>query len=227
MDTYEADMNRHNTPALIELTHLTVPVAELVAAHNQLKHRSNDEQFYQYSDIKSNVADAFPIKTGQYGYVGITDIAEDQKALWNRASPREMYKMVARGEAPALDDRNYTVMREDVPESVRAFLGQFRGTISRTRFAVLGAHSSIKEHVDNDINHTIRIHVPLISSKYCVSGFRTMPNVYEHYVMEVGKAYFFNAAIPHYVINGGDEYRLHLIVNLNTHEDLNGYGCHI
>lgn len=215
-------MNRKNIPSFIQLPHIVPPVNDLISAYNLLSIRANDEQFYTYADIKNNVAASFPIKENGYKYVSITDIDEALKDTWAKKTPSQMYKMAARGLAPALDDRNYTQIKKDVPESVIDFLKQFKGQVSRTRFAVLGAHKTIKDHIDNDLYHTIRVHVPLITDIYNIFAIKDSLGKYSYLNMEVGKAYFINAAMSHFVVNGSAQDRLHLIINLNTHEDLDG-----
>ena len=216
---------RHQLPACVELTHIHPNVEVLIAAYNKIAHRKNDEQFYQYAEIKPATAAAFPIPEGGYEYTAVTDISNALRDQWQTASPQQMYKWAARGNAPALDDRNFTNIMDDVPIELRGFLQQFRGAVSRTRFAVLKSNHHIKEHIDNDVHHTIRIHIPLISDQYCVFGARTKNTGLEYFNMEVGKVYFLNSAIPHFVINGSPNDRLHLIVNLNDTSDLVGYVC--
>ena len=216
-------ITKNNLPPFIELTHILPDVAKLIESYNSISHRTNDEQFYQYADIKPYTASAFPIKENGYTYTSVTDISTELKNQWKSASPMQMYKWAARGLAPALDDRNFTEIIPDIPEYVCNFLGTFKGVVSRTRYAVLRKGHTIKEHIDNDIHHTIRIHIPLITDQYCIFGVRPKSGTFQYVHMEVGKVYFLNAALPHLAINAGQQDRLHFIVNLNTHEDILPY----
>lgn len=215
-------MNKRQLPLFEELSHIKVPVDELLLVYLRLRERKNEPTEYRFADIRETLAASFPFKENGYEYVAITDIDPSLRDTVVKASPREMYRKAMRGEAMAMDDRNYTHFREDVPEEMRAFLKQFRGQVSRVRFATLKRRMTIHEHIDNDVHHTVRVHVPLITDKHSLFGIRNpLTDQVEVRHLEVGKVYFVNTACGHFVVNGSSHLdRTHLVVNLNSMEDL-------
>lgn len=218
-----ARLRKRNLPPLIELEHIKPNVQELIDAYEFLKHRKNNTYEMKFAEIRDELAKRFPFETDGYDYVVLTDIDEHLKKTIIKDTPIQMYKRVMRGEAPALDCRNYVNFKEDVPESVRNFLGQFNGQVSRTRFAVLKSRQTIYEHADNGVHHTIRVHVPLITDEQNLFLIRTKDQgvVVKH--LEVGKVYYTNTALPHSVINSSDIDRLHMVISLNSLEDITPY----
>lgn len=216
------DITKRTLPLFSELSHIDPMVDLLLGVFTRLKERKNEASEFRFADLREKLAEAFPFKENGYDYVAVTDIAPELKDTVLKASPREMYRKAMRGEAPAMDDRNYKHLREDVPAEMMSFLKQFRGEVSRVRYATLKSRMTIHEHIDNDVHHTIRVHVPLITDKYSLFGIRdplTDEVTMRH--LEVGKVYFVNTACGHLVVNGSrDVDRTHLVVNLNSWEDL-------
>lgn len=215
-------IKKRNLPAFIELTHIIPNVEELITAFNQLSHRKNGAYELQFAEIRDELAANFPFDKNGYDYVVVTDIDEQYKIDIKKESPIQMYKKVMRGQAPALDCRNYVNFKDDIPKSVKIFLQQFKGQVSRTRFAVLKSKMTIYEHADNGVHHTIRIHVPLISDDKNLFFIKTA-NGLEHKYLEPGKVYYTNTALPHFVINNSDIDRLHLVLSLNSLDDVLEY----
>jgi hypothetical protein len=203
------------------LTHIDARPEFLVEVFNKLKDRKNETSEFRFGEIRSKLAAAFPFDQNGYDYVAITDIKESLKDSVLTASPSEMYKAAKRGLAAAMDDRNYTEFRPDIPEELKEYLTQFKGEVSRTRFATLKTRKTIYEHIDNDAEHTIRIHIPIFTDKYSLFGVRLPSGETQTLHMKVGSVYFLNTGLPHWVINGSpDVDRTHLIVNLNSTEDI-------
>ena len=215
-------MNKRQFPLFQELTHINPQVDTLLSVFRKLKERKNEVSEFRFTDLREKLAQAFPFKENGYDYVAVTDIDPNLRDTILKASPLTMYKKALRGEAPAMDDRNYTHFREDVPEDMKVFLQQFRGKVSRVRFATLKRQMTIHEHIDNEVHHTVRVHVPLITDKYSLFGVRdprTNEMTMRH--LEVGKVYFVNTSCGHLVVNGSREIdRTHLVINLNSTEDL-------
>lgn len=216
-------LQKRNLPPFIELSHIHTNTQELIDAYESLRHRKNNSYEMKFAEIRDDLAKRFPFETNGYDYVVLTDIDDDLKKIIIKDSPIQMYKKVMRGEAPALDCRNYVNFKEDVPESVRSFLNQFKGQVSRTRFAVLKSRQTIYEHADNGVHHTIRVHVPLITDDQNLFLIRTKNQGVVVKQLEVGKVYYTNTALPHSVINSSDIDRLHMVISLNSLDDLLPY----
>lgn len=213
-------MNRKEVPAFIELSKIVADVKALTSAYFLLKDRKNEATEFRFADIRPELSAAFPFSKNGYDYVALTDIDPSLRDTVLKGSPREIYKQARRGRAPALDDRNYTHFREDTPQAVRDFSSQFRAQVSRMRFATLKTRQTIYEHIDNDISHTVRVHVPLITDKMSLVGVREGDTITVKH-LEVGKVYFVNTSLPHFVINSSALVdRVHLVINLNSSEDL-------
>lgn len=212
---------KHQYPSFLELTHIVPPVDELIAGYNKLKTREKSESDMRFSSIRPALSAAFPFASNGYDYVAVTDIREDLKHTVVTASPSAMYKLAMRGQAPAMDDRNYTQIKDDVPESLVKFLSQFRGQVARCRFATLKSRQTIYQHIDTALDHTVRVHVPLITDKFNLFGIVDATGNVTVRHLEVGKVYFVNTALQHFVINSSrDTDRTHLVVNLNSMEDI-------
>lgn len=214
-------MNRRDVPEFLELPHIQVPVEKLREVWADLHaSRKNEKTEFRFADIRSELAESFPFKDNGYDYVAVTDLDPALRDTVVKASSREMYKLGRRGLAAAMDDRQYTHFREDVPELLRTFLEQFKGQLARVRFATLKCRQTIYEHIDNDISHTVRVHVPLIADQWAVIGVRGVGGLVVRH-LEVGKVYFVNTSLPHFAMNSSrDVDRTHLVVNLNSLEDL-------
>jgi len=215
-------IKKRNLPAFIELPHIVPNVDDLIKSFDQLSHRKNNSYEMQFAEIRDELASNFPFEKNGYDYVVVTDIDEQYKIDIKKESPIQMYKNVMRGKAPALDCRNYVNFKEDVPIAVREFLQQFKGQVSRTRFAVLKSKMTIYEHADNGIHHTIRVHVPLISDDKNLFFIRSANGI-EYKYLEPGKVYYTNTALPHFVINNSNIDRLHLVLSLNSLDDIVEY----
>lgn len=212
-------MHKNDLPPFAQLFHITPDLPELLKAYEGLKDRKNESSDFRFAEIRPELAQQFPFDVQGYDYVSLTDIAPELKNTAIKASPREMYKMALRGQAPALDDRNYKHFREDVPKSLVDFTRQFKGEVSRVRFATLKARNTIYEHIDNNVHHTIRIHIPLITDPRAVFGVRQNNQLHTLH-MEAGSVWFLNTALSHCVVNSSPVDRVHLIVNLSSLDDL-------
>lgn len=213
-------LNRKEFPFFKELTHIKVDVEELLKVYQTLKDRKNEQSEFRFAEIRSELAKSFPFKENNYDYVAVTDIDPSLRDTAKTASPLQMMKMVRDGTAPALDDRNYTQLREDVPDYMRVFLSQFLGKVSRVRFATLKPLATIYEHIDNNVTHTARVHVPLITDEFNLFGVRHKDEIQVKH-LEVGHVYFVNTAVSHFVINSSKTVaRTHLVINLNSLEDI-------
>lgn len=122
---------------------------------------------------------------------------------------------------PILDERNYSKRNEFVKGIFAEIFDSFKAKITRSRFAVLMPGAEGKIHTDYDTDYSIRVHYPIYTSIDCKIGFAPAGGEIEEIHMPAdGHFYFINQGIPHYVYNRGTEPRIHLVMTLESQEDL-------
>ena len=93
---------------------------------------------------------------------------------------------------------------------LRQVMASFGEVLGRSRLMKLAAGSEVSLHVDFNYHWytRVRIHVPVITNPdvtfYCAD---------EHIHMQAGESWIFNSWRRHRVFNGGDEDRVHLVID--------------
>ena len=99
---------------------------------------------------------------------------------------------------------------------IKTLLNKFIAPLARVRFACLMPGFSINPHIDYDPYYITRFHIPIITNKDCmmctVEGNAHFP--------ADGRAYFFNTGLKHWAENNSKFPRIHLIVDLQSTDDL-------
>jgi hypothetical protein len=230
-NTNSSQFKKHNFPNFGELD-LRFDVAQLILDAHKVASLPAETRYDELIPSRSYIAAHFPIKDSGYVYILVTKfntntsdqkVEVDLKSIVKESGIKQFrrgYSSESSSYVPELDERRYTNIPDNLPPYLASVLRLFKGHIGRTRFAILKANQQIKEHVDNNLDHTIRIHIPLITNNDCIFGVNRA-GVWELKNLPAdGRAYFVNTAFPHKVENNGNEDRLHLIVNLNTQHDI-------
>lgn len=122
---------------------------------------------------------------------------------------------------PQLDERNYCVPNKHAKGALLDILKSFKARFTRTRLAVLMPGFEGKPHIDYNTDYSIRVHIPIFTnpnSHFCyVKKDGTVESVH---MPADGRMWCVNTGYTHYVTNLGDAPRLHLVVNLETQDDL-------
>jgi hypothetical protein len=230
-NTNGSQFKKYDFPNFGELD-LRFDVAQLILDAKKLANLPADTRYDELISSRSYIASHFPIKESGYVYTPVTrfkmnmteqKVGVDLKSIAKESGLKQFHRGYSSGSSsyvPELDERRYTNIPDDLPPYLASALRSFTGQVGRTRFALLKTNQKIKEHVDNNLDHTVRIHIPLITNKDCIfcvnrAGVREL----KHLPAD-GRAFFVNTAFPHKVENNGVEDRLHLIVNLNTQHDI-------
>jgi hypothetical protein len=124
---------------------------------------------------------------------------------------------------PEADELNYGVRNHLVSGPFETILDSFKSRITRVRLACLVAHYSIRPHVDYDPSYITRYHIPLVTNQAALAKFDKNNEIYQYHLPADGSVYFFNSGIKHWVENGGDDDRIHLIVDTHGQLDLEDY----
>ena len=166
---------------------------------------------------------------GHYDISNILRILDDNKLDWNEYTMRQKscYDMVNTQTIKIVYDnkiftpnfnpvytKNYDYFEEDLNKICEIIKKQTDGSgyLLRAILVKLYKKSNIPKHVDS-VNDTFkfsrRIHVPIITNENCIF------NVGEESInMKVGEIWEMNNdKLSHSVVNGGDEDRVHLIID--------------
>ena len=98
----------------------------------------------------------------------------------------------------------------------KEILDGFRCPITSARLMRLGAGSEIKEHRDHRLGFEdgeVRIHIPVETGPK-VEFFLNRRRV----IMAAGECWYLNLSLPHRVLNGGTEDRVHLVIDMVRNE---------
>lgn len=121
---------------------------------------------------------------------------------------------------PQLDERNYCIPNSLARGALLDILKSFRAKFTRSRLAVLMPGFEGKPHIDYNTDYSIRIHIPIFTNEGCTFNYVTNNGLVTSHMPADGRMWFINTGYTHYVSNSGTEPRLHLVVNLESQEDL-------
>lgn len=122
---------------------------------------------------------------------------------------------------PQLDERNYCIPNQHARGMMLEILKSFKARFTRSRLAVLMPGFEGKPHIDYNTDYSIRIHIPIFTnekSHFCY--VKKDGSVEAVHMPADGRMWFVNNGYTHYVTNLGQSPRLHIVVNLETQEDL-------
>ncbi len=121
---------------------------------------------------------------------------------------------------PQLDERNYCVPNSLAKGMLLDILHSFKAKFTRTRLAVLMPGFEGKPHIDYNTDYSIRVHIPIFTNEGCTFNYVTNNGLVTEHMPADGRMWCINTGYTHYVSNHGTEPRLHLVVNLESQEDL-------
>ncbi|HTH51628.1 MAG TPA: aspartyl/asparaginyl beta-hydroxylase domain-containing protein [Pyrinomonadaceae bacterium] len=106
-------------------------------------------------------------------------------------------------------------------EYVPQVLASFECDKEAVRFLRLGPGAEIREHRDFMLNiddGVARVHVPIVTSEKVAFHLNGEP-----IAMRPGEAWYLDFNLPHTVKNDGDEYRVHLVIDLIANDWLRSF----
>lgn len=206
-------------------------------SYSDIKYSSNSayQQFLvgnQYAkDTFFKETEAPSLEGERYKQLYFTEIPDYKKTSSTeriRESGTSVYERVRRLDpgsssyVPEVDEHNYGALCEGVPQSVVDLLSSFMGKVSRVRLAALAPHFSIGPHIDYDPSYLVRYHIPLVTNSSVLFGVRNrvgLQNTEIHMAVS-DRPYFLNTGRVHWTRNNSDHWRIHLIVDCLSQEDL-------
>lgn len=123
---------------------------------------------------------------------------------------------------PQLDERNYCVPNERAKGAFLEILKSFKAKFTRVRLAVLMPGFEGQPHIDYNTDYSIRVHIPIVTNKDATFSYVVGGKTEEFHMPADGSMWYVNTGYTHFVKNLGTEPRLHLVVNLESQEDLYG-----
>lgn len=123
---------------------------------------------------------------------------------------------------PATDERNYGHLKEGLGPRLTNLIQSFPGNLCRVRLAALMPGQKIQPHRDYDPSYLLRVHIPILSNQENYIFFDIKGTVSKYRYPADGSAYFINAGYIHWVENLGASPRIHLLIDIEGQEALNG-----
>jgi hypothetical protein len=124
---------------------------------------------------------------------------------------------------PESDEKNYTIPNKHCSDYVKnVVFKSFEGTATRCRLALMRPSFSIKPHIDNNTDYSVRYHIPIYTNKECNFYIRNRKNAdyVKFNMLDDGSVWFLNTGYTHYADNKSQTNRLHLIVTCINQNDL-------
>ncbi len=150
-----------------------------------------------------------------YPGVQLEDAIKDKRRAiryaTDRSSPHYM---------PQLDERNYCVPNARAKGAFLDILNSFRAKYTRTRLAVLMPGFAGQPHIDYNTDYSIRVHIPILTNEKATFSYIVGGKTETVHMPADGRMWYVNTGYTHYVTNAGTEPRLHIVVNLESQEDL-------
>lgn len=141
----------------------------------------------------------------------ITDKRKAIRAATTRTSPNYL---------PQLDERNYCIPNENAKGMLLDILNSFKAKFTRVRLAVLMPGFEGKPHIDYNTDYSIRVHIPIFTSEKATFSYMTERGTTTEHMPADGRMWYVNTGYTHFVSNTGSAPRLHIVVNLESQEDL-------
>lgn len=121
---------------------------------------------------------------------------------------------------PEADERNLGVLTGKVEGPIKKVLDMFKAPFARVRFAYLAPGFQVKPHIDYDPSYVTRYHIPMITNDKCIVCVNRKDEVRTVNFAADGRIYFLNTGHKHWVENNSDQWRLHLIIDVQNQDDL-------
>ncbi len=121
---------------------------------------------------------------------------------------------------PQLDERNYCVPNGFAKGIIGEILASFKAKYTRSRLAVLQPGFEGQPHIDYNTSYSIRVHIPIFTNPEALFIYDKDGKIIEQHMPADGRFWAVNTGYTHYVVNRGSTPRLHLVVNLESQEDL-------
>lgn len=91
---------------------------------------------------------------------------------------------------------------------------KFSGGAGRIKIGWMAAETEVKEHIDGDSAHILKVHIPLVTDSTVKFFVKFKGESCEHHMPANGTATLLNVGIPHRVENKSNIDRYHLIINV-------------
>lgn len=127
---------------------------------------------------------------------------------------------------PEADDSKYSALTEECPDSIRKLVADIVATgdtVSRVRLAGVAPGHNVLLHRDHDPSKLIRLHIPIKTNSKCVIDCENKNKEIVSAHLAQGGLYMLNTGRRHAAINGSDEWRVHLLVDVRGQNFIKKY----
>jgi hypothetical protein len=123
---------------------------------------------------------------------------------------------------PLADERNYGQRKTGLGTRLNHLLDSLKGQVCRSRLAFLASGGEIQPHIDYDTDYIVRLHIPLSTNDQALMYISQKNRTFQSHLPADGSVFFFNAAYKHWVVNRGNQDRVHLVIDMHGQQDLAG-----
>ena len=190
-------------------------------AHMCESHTKLPAMFFKEEELKGvDCVCDLDWETSSYQQLSLTVFDETYDLSQREEMSGSMWDNRVAKKDPKADERWYRKVKSDVPPYLQEVLNTFKGA-HRTRFANLAPNSNVKPHIDYDTLYGIRLHIAIETNDECFNGgWDKDGNEVKQHIPADGSVWFINPGVKHYAVNGGSTARNHLIISLDSQEDI-------
>jgi len=190
-------------------------------AHMCESHTKLPAMFFKEEELKGvDCVCDLDWETSSYQQLSLTVFDETYDLTQREEMSGSMWDNRVAKKDPKADERWYRKVKSDVPPYLQEVLNTFKGA-HRTRFANLAPNSSVKPHIDYDTLYGIRLHIAIETNDECYNGgWDKDGNEFKQHIPADGSVWFINPGVKHFAVNGGNTPRNHLIISLDSQEDI-------
>ena len=190
-------------------------------AHMCESHTKLPAMFFKEEELKGvDCVCDLDWETSSYQQLSLTVFDETYDLSQREEMSGSMWDNRVAKKDPKADERWYRKVKSDVPPYLQEVLNTFKGA-HRTRFANLAPNSNVKPHIDYDTLYGIRLHIAIETNDECYNGgWDKDGNEFKQHIPADGSVWFINPGVKHCAVNGGNTPRNHLIISLDSQEDI-------
>lgn len=166
---------------------------------------------------KSTFDRAFPLNKEESG------LKYRQLSFSKIRSSQNFLADLKRQDSLLFEKENVILLEDKIGPCLGEIIRKLSHSLGRVRLAVLMANSEIQPHIDHGGQNMMRLHLPLITNENCFFFSRQKGQTQKKHLPADGSMYTFNVGKRHWVINEGNEPRLHLIIDCFDPYDVTGF----
>jgi len=199
-------------------------IEKILEAYEEIKDNpwnAYDTDYKTLGDHYKGILKNSPYQAESKSLMSLTEYNPEYKIDKNRNSGSKWDKVYMNGKHE-LDARCYNKIKSGIPEYFSYMIQTFQPNVSRVMLTKLQPGEMLGKHIDHDTSIGVRYHIPIITNSDSRIGFIDDDgnDVLAHLPAD-GSVWFLNPGIVHWAENLGQEDRIHLIINMDTHRLIN------